>query len=53
MARFALPLAVAFGALGPACGPAEPDLADFWVVDLERAREIAVDSGRPMLVVFR
>jgi hypothetical protein len=47
---------IALGALVPfaaGCAPAEPDLEDFWEVDLERAREVALDSGRALLVVFR
>jgi hypothetical protein len=35
------------------CEPAEPELPDFWIPDLDRGVEVAAETGRPMLVVFR
>ncbi len=51
MIRLLAPTAIALGFA--ACAPSKPEMQDFWYLDLERGEEVAAQSSRPMLVVFR
>ncbi len=53
MRRIAALLVVCLSFAGAGCAEARPEMQDFWHQDLEQGTRVALESGRPMLVVFR
>ena len=46
-------LCLSLGLFAAACPRQEPSLDAFWRTDLGQAAQVAYETGKPMLVVFR